>query len=1661
MEQDGPLQRLQNLQRDLIAFTETQVVNVGRLSAELEDSIEDLRKLLDHKAKDAASRQALGGKTVTIGEVEYDVTEEFRQCAITVADELDLDEVQAAKLCLDCQTDADILDGTLPFHALVRFQEHRHVLLECLRLLMRCNDESDDIEDEQMAEICQTAANLITKGPAGTTTDTSAFFRKCLNAMKMTEKDMRRIQDHTQTIFMTGQVLQGAVAEALHVQRLLLSQQHESLAATVTYLIHANRVLPDDFIALLQHLTGLETFGHIMAHYTPILVSGSAQFGSNNATSFEDAREIDKLFAEGTSKLQWKNKQFQALCTVWWLAEYSARFTDTSNEPTLRNVDREAEAEARQKLFFECLKNRALHMLLAICHHARPEVWFDPAKIGLLRFLLGEGPNIDEASVPYSAHLGELAMKELQFFADGFVSHMPDALRVLRAQEDDLLRNDVHDSAKTERSLTMNLERFILVVAYAYRDSPAAAIDDFWTQKEGNLYGFLRWTSQRLPTIRVAAFCDLLRSLANDEESANHAHRFLLEEQSLVAGKLRKAHSVSWSQVFTELDIYSASIKDRVSIPQPASAYNGDTPELSLQEPDTEIMLEAYLRLTAHVCRSSPDARNWILMEQPYRLHETLLNLARSFTIPRIRACCFDTLASLMTRKTPEINTGMWMLLETWISGGLEQNTNAHKAQARTGLTEKGYLQHIARDSEEATAFVALLVAMIEPGGAQDDRISDALPFPEYLGSVTHRNAGIEPYIDFVLGTVFRSTIPLTTTLGVEEEMQANVLRCACLRFISICLSTFNEDLVVLANASNVSVDSALKTASLAQYVCLHPFARVMEHMFNDRVIEALMFTADRNADALNQLSEESPLVQATLRSVETMNLVLSLQTTYLTVVRPIVKTQSTTRSGPVANAALASFEDVLLSNLSVVVECVRFAAGMHINLCLASLDLLKKLAGSRRLLNNQMRSGNRLVGKMGDVSEAASLELQTVFKMFDPELETVSITPNNVKTRAILDLLNNSLDLSPNSPGIAHCLLGFACQERTVSIAPGSHFERGVSLFHQIAKCAADYNHQVESNLISWLLAVKNGCLDIILKLVTSPLTAAIVKQELRRVDFLSAFSLHLTCLPPSALWDGKECTNPAILVDDSARAVRDFLHSRELYFEYAAIDLRAATQAGASSIQEKIVRTLLDTTTNLVGEEVPVPTVFDLFDFFGVQTAPPLEAERTFFASLDFSGCMEDSTKNPRCNIKMAEELLILRKRELSRAGTIADAPTDQRADDEMLAILYCLKSENAWKEAQQARLEALEAWAELLALMVTSGGLPTDEQSALTMQTLQLAVNNLDKSLSGDQEASALLARLTLALVQGAGQPVAFASEHSQTTATDLTTSSFRVSLRAITDGEMGLALRDVSYRICNTVIDSSLSRTSNKASPPSTAKQLSQLVQSSGARLLTTITEDAFSGRGATRISALLFLDSLIRLSHRTKSSNTLLKALTKLNFVPVLTDITISSVATSFRAPENGDLSSTLAYFHTSLALLLSFSETVDGAQLVLNSGLFPAVADSRLFSTDPDVGLDIDNPAALREFYKLMSSVLKVVVAVVLTKGPNNNATVQQAKRFLQENRASMQAVFKRTSAVKNTAGPPEVEAVEVAEHFARLLIATGFMEVSSQTFVLRCRSLY
>lgn len=93
---------------------------------------------------------------------------------------------------------------------------------------------------------------------------------------------------------------------------------------------------------------------------------------------------------------------------------------------------------------------------------------------------------------------------------------------------------------------------------------------------------------------------------------------------------------------------------------------------------------------------------------------------------------------------------------------------------------------------------------------------------------------------------------------------------------------------------------------------------------------------------------------------------------------------------------------------------------------------------------------------------------------------------------------------------------------------------------------------------------------------------------------------------------------------------------------------------------------------------------------------------------------------------------------------------------------------------------------------------------------------------------------------------------------------------------------------------------------------------------------------------------------------------------------------------------------------------------------------------------------EFDNPEALSKYYKLLASVLRVIASVVLSRGPQNQQTIEQARLFMRENRASMVGIFKRQARIGATMTGDATRVVdELVELFVLLISMTDFLEVS------------
>ena len=1413
--------------------------------------------------------------------------------------------MESARDLLISQAEADKLDRSAHDSSIIRFHERRQFLLECLRLILRQSLDVDGDETvrctfaEMVALVVQTRSEPARNG--------SLFMQKCLSAMTDIERWLQDVAERIQSAAILEQAPVSEVGEIMGFQRTSLRQQHESLGAITCHLVRAGHTSTADFHILLDKLKSMDKFDLILLHHIPCFISSIWQYGSpEGSVSLSEARFLHNKIQSGRDSDPWMLRSFQAAAIAWWLAEYSGWYIEAPVGSPVQDVDLDEEASARSNLFFETLKDGAFQFTLSIAADSKPSDWYDPARQGLTQFLLFDAPVLPSEPIMVSDYFGTSLMEQLESFVDAFICNMPDTLRRLKVEQDDQrkrlrsgLGSSVH-SAISEHDL--HLERFLVIISYAFESRPDAA-QAFWADPDSNLYGFLQWSSKRQSTPRVSAFCEMLRAISEGQEYATSAHMFLLEEGQQITSRIRRSSSLSWGQIFAELQYYASKIRDRPANPSPGVPVVGKPMIDEIDEPESAMMLECYLRLTAHLCHESSSARTWILVHPTFRLVDVLFLLCSSAIPSRLRACGFTTLTALLTQKNMETSDHVWTSLDQWISGGHSPSTLLQKPAtipSAPSWAEDAIFETIATGFEEPNAFVGLLRALMSPS-LEDISLNDSLPYPEMLGSA-YRMPGVESYIDFTLGRIFSFK-----TLEIQDPVQLRLLRWNCLEFIALCLSTFNEDLVLFANKSTVSVDQAITTSSLATYVRLHPFSRVMDWMFNERMIAALFACTHQDVDEISSAPPGSPLILGLVKSIEVITLVMSLQATYLDIVRPILKAQPSARRPPVSNPSLASLEDSILNNLHLVVDLGLYCGIGHQELSMASLKLLEKISSSRRLIspttssNGSWSNGNKIIGILEKdneserIARSLALEMQVDVRELDQGPDSAGY---NIKS-AILDFLSSCLRAFPTHPTIAHVLLGFVCDGDNIDVDANGLFAKGMSLFHAIMRMVMEYPDVQGANVPAWLMRIRQKGFRILETLWTPPLSVTYTMTELRANDFLSVMFLRQFVVQSSTMWDGRAISDPNFLVTDSALCYEDFLDQRTTLFGYAATELRMVALEGAPSIKGKVLTTLLGATSSSDRTQVPNATIFDLFDFAELGIGGGLEFPASkYFAEMNFGICITPSPDG--CSVydlQSIEQLLALQQKALKKAGRLQGLNDEQEVATEAVTLMLYFHAKNQLQQLLRARRQAIKSWVELMIVVLESSNLDSDVRTALVPQALQVILPKLERFAVDNVTEASELARLSKALLSQLDftSSSASASRRAGDVANDRLFQLLRISLRGIQSTVATTNLRETFYNICYRYL-SGVAEVSS--ANPVLRRHTTQSVKSAGEKLIEIICDDALSGEGTCKISALLLLDALVSLAKQEESRH-MIDSFVRINFIGIVVD-TIRDIPVELR-----------------------------------------------------------------------------------------------------------------------------------------------------------------
>ncbi|KAI9887238.1 MAG: hypothetical protein M1823_000909 [Watsoniomyces obsoletus] len=1625
----------------------TSFYDVDKLLEQVNAWNDDFANLLDKAPKnDQSRRSVLSGRAsrlckVTIDEDEYGLNEEFQQNAIQLADNLGIDELQAVQLLLTSEGDAELLGRSSLSTAHFTFHSRRKELLGCLRLIFKfaideeVNEEVRNKFQDVVRGVVQSGSRPGPNGPS--------FMRRCLLAMGDVKTWVHQLDGKVQNASIIGVTLPPDTTEILNYQKTSLLQQCEDLGAIGLYLVKLGHSDIKDFEMLLDMVMKIEKYENTLVYYLPLFLAFISTLASPEGRQpFTRVQSLHERITDPARADEWSLRFLRAAVILWWISEYNSWFAEPHEQVLAARVDADRQNEVQAQMLFDVLGDGAFDFTLSLCADVKATETSDTLRSSLRHWLQRKAPIILPNPVPFSHHFQLLLMEQLETHVDALITNMPGNLRRLRVDQDErrlrLLEVDPNQQ-------DLDLEKLLMIMAYVFEDRPEAA-KNFWLYPDSNWSGFLQWSSKRLSTPRACAVGEMLVSLSTGEENATSAHQFLLEESQLSGAKPRKSVSLSWAQMLGELEYTAKELGGPASDPRKTARRSSRRSLEEVHEPETYNMLESYLRLTAAVCGQSTTAREWLLTQTSHPLLDVLFLVCANPVPSRMRACAFDVMAATLIDKTLEQRDTMWAALDSWVYVGLAASSDRPKV-TNTGLlpawSADAVFERITHGFEEMMAFVTLLVSLVTPC-RESGPLNDALPFPESLGAA-YRMPSMDSYVDFVLGQIFRRK-----SSELHDLVQQRSLRLRCLDFVAACLATFNEDLVVFGWGKNVFIDPAIQSTSIEVYVRLHPFARVMGWLFDDQVLRVLFETARQDVEEVARNPAESVLVQCLQRTIQVLTLMHDLQATYHDIIRPAMDASST-RSIALTNSSWASLEDVVLQDLYFIVSLGLYATTEHTGLVLASLNLLEKLATSPKLntphtFNVERGSDrNKIVAVYEQNHEAERVAGSMRFQMLPDaqEQKRGADAPAYAIKLGVLRFLKNCLEAVPNRPNLAHLLLGFSCTDTSIEIVDGSDLAQGSSLFHSIRTILSTYPDVTFGTIQGWLLGIKQLTFDILHVLWSSSLSSTYTLTELRSQNFLPEQLVRVVIINSETPFDGRSVLDPEFLLSSSAECCDMFLHQRALLLEYVAMEIRVLAAERVPTLKTRAISAVLGAAMGDDHGQLVGPSIIDLFDFAEMELEPEMEPPALgIFAQVNFEQWLQMVPRGFSVyDLGRMEQLLTLRMQEEDRKGNVTEQDQQRMRDDAVQIMNYAQRTNNRIALVH-TRLALFKAWTQVVIIVLEDGDLDPASKEGFILQVLQLILPKLERYSRNNPPEALELARLakTLLLHVDFTSP-SFSSGHANDVAADRLHQLFLVSLRGIHTPTATSALRELFYVICHRYCTGFCENWSGSGS---ITWHGTRALKAAGEALMDTVSEDAFAGDGLCRMSALLFLDGLT-LSSQKEGSTYVVDSLTRINFLALLMD-SIRLMPTELGETAPSEVPLLLALYDAQLSLLLRIAQTRVGATRLFDAGLFRSVRTSGLFSVDPDLGFEVDNPNALENYYRLVLAMLRIIVAVVMSCGPHHQRTLQAAREFLLENRPSMVTIFKRNAKIGTLTNGDSPQLTEVARHFMLLVIATDFL---------------
>ncbi|XP_076547849.1 nuclear pore complex protein Nup205 isoform X1 [Osmia lignaria lignaria] len=1199
-----------------------------------------------------------------------------------------------------------------------------------------------------------------------------------------------------------------------------------------------------------------------------------------------------------------------------------------------------------------------------------------------------------------------------------FILLMPMKVKELRNRADEsmrLIQAYQQEGIEPPLNLDNHFEYLMLTVAELYKEDPLKLdlVMDYWCHHSDSthasapayinrlpsrqvaLFKFVRLAGEILPAGLFVPYLKMIASLASSPQAARQAFNFL--KPNGTSGST----TISWDHFFSSLSRYYINL--RKELPPSQDTVYRQRSHLKGITPEEVKGLESVLLVVQVIAKNDEMSRIAICDHPGWKVLPSLIGLVScGISIP-LKAVLIRTLAALA--KSPESSSTVWQSLEA--AQILSTIPTISSYQPRGVQTE---LEEIESKKDEYPLTRAMLELL--------DVLTD-FPIPRLLG-MGQRNPGFDPYLHFIINTVFLKFHTRSYKNPAEKWEVAE----GCLKIFSKLIKQY-EPAVEDFTGCKVELQSGETTV-----VNSAPGYHIMTQLHSkSELLHVILYVLDKgccNFDIYEPFPGKKNLENATLYCLEILERGLKTQHSYMSQL-----------------AAAKSIHKILtgLSRLLLEVDPQSKKPDYMINVAkyIFYSSWLPQHAfhavGVIHEVTNEPGADSELLSTFTATPTLATHIRHGFVECLDADIILDDDNESNEKQytgsckERILLLMMHSI--TRPTPNLAHYLLGFDINikdiKKTILQQPGIlGFPR--TCLHSILGI-------LEQSLERGRDKITEACYCFLHTLAANNKTSVPVLRFLRTSINQDFVQRHLSKLP----FEGQNKATE--------------LGCMSWLLKIAAIELRVA----GGSLQNLLVQRLVGNFGQEKGQIVPSQKLLmDLLHYieFQLQLEPPLV--------LDFFDPSQVEMVLGRCSVPVTliggPRLIDIRKlhslitEELAVTQNSATATQRNLMQQEVQRILQHALKRNQIKLLSYATVKFVEGWCqttEILFCVATNQQLPTAQKQHLL---LNLSHDLLQKMTSCEalSEIKTLVSGTVLMLLVHLRNSFITQTDNESFPSSPSNTTMMKIILSHVLQWILNAGAssqkvithlyaallnflcvigleKSESTNIVDFMYVSQLDSTVNRVMPVQERSHryaTIQVINSFGNQLMDILCHNCSGGHDVCKMLALSCLDKILELDY----DNAWIIYLTSRGYLKHMIDSLLESdnMLRYMLQPEPPTLRP-LYLYEAKMATFCRMASTRLGAESLLENKILSCMSSMVVFDHHPDVHIGFEGgdysfiPSIGQRYQQIFLPALYFCDALLTTLGTENQSCAIQVCGFLQSHRDTIEMVLRNAFPKANT----------------------------------------